>query len=415
VLVEALKREANPARRENLIAALKGLAGLRTDLKLTGEMGGEDILVRERIVQAMGTVTPAQDTGAAVNRLGSALGDRHINLRRQAALALNRLAHAGGGDLEAALQKLVPVLERALKDRDRAIRTSAAIALWRITHESKTALPVMLEELELLSYEDAELIEKLRTGKPVPVVLVELVSMAEQDEQARQGLVAAMGHDNERVRAGVAVVVGGTKKPSKLFAPPLALMMEDRNPTIRMQATIAVRWLELGQAQQEQVIRRLDELLDDRNEPVKIQALVTLGVIGPRSGLVKLDHIRESIRDGDGLVRTRAVETLGRFGSKSGSSIAVIQLALKDRDVHVRRMAAASLGQIGAEAVAALKLGLSDRDYDVRKHVAIALGTVGPPAKDALAALRVASRDTDEEVAAAALEAIKKVTAGKTE
>ena len=83
--------------------------------------------------------------------------------------------------------------------------------------------------------------------------------------------------------------------------------------------------------------------------------------------------------------------------------------------MNVRRAAAASLGQIGAEAVTALKLGLSDKDYDVRKHVAIALGTVGPPARDALAALRVASRDTDEEVAAAALDAIKTVTAGKTE
>jgi HEAT repeat protein len=416
VLVAALKNEANPARQEELIAALTGLARLRTELNLAGEMGGEDVLARERIALAMGTVTSAQDNDAAIGSLGKALVDRHVGLRRRAALALSKLSRAEGADLKAALQKLVPVLEGALKERDRAVRTVAAIALWRITHESNKALPVLLEELELLSYEDSELIEKLRTSRTAPPVLVELVSMAEQNEQARQGLVAAMGHDNERVRAGVAVVVGSTKKPSsKLFAPPLALMMEDRNPTIRMQATIAMRWLELGPAQQEQVIRRLDELLDDRNGAVKIQALVTLGAIGPRSGLVKLDRVRESVKDRDDLVRTRAVETLGRFGAKSGSSIPVLQLALKDRDVNVRRAAAASLAQIGAEAVPALKLGLSDRDYDVRKHVAIALGTVGPPARDALAALRAASRDTDEEVAAAALDAIKKVTAGKIE
>jgi HEAT repeat protein len=415
VLVEALKNEPNPARQEKLIDALKGLASIRTGLKLAGEMGGEDVLARERIALAMGTVTLAQDNDAAIGSLSKALGDRHVSLRRQAVLALSKLPHADGGDLKPALQKEVPVLEGALRERDRAVRTSAAIALWRITHESNKALPILLEELELLTYEDSELIEKLRTGRMVPPVLVELVSMAEQNEQARQGLVAAMGHDNERVRAGVAVVVGSTKKPSsELFTPPLALMMEDRNPTIRMQATIALRWLELGQAQQEQVIRRLDELLDDRNGAVKSQALVTLGVIGPRSGLVKLDHIRESVKDRDDRVRTRAAETLGRFGPKSGSSIATLQLALKDRDVNVRRAAAASLAQIGAAAVTALTLGLSDRDSDVRKHVAFALGTVGPPAKDALAALRVASRDTDEEVAAAALDAIKKVTAGMT-
>ncbi len=82
-----------------------------------------------------------------------------------------------------------------------------------------------------------------------------------------------------------------------------------------------------------------------------------------------------------------------RFGPKAGNAVAALQSALKDRDANVRRAAAASLAQIGAEAVPALALGLSDRDYDVRKHVAIALGTVGPPAKAALAALRAASRD----------------------
>jgi HEAT repeat protein len=416
VLIEALKTEANPARQETLIDALNGLAGLRTDLKLAGETGGEDVLARGRIVLAMGAVTAAQDNDAAIGSLGKALQDRHVGLRRHAALALVKLPLANGGDLNPKLRKAVPVLEGALRDRDRAVRTSSAIALWRTTHESDKALPVLLEELELLTYEDGELIEKLRTGKPVPPVLVELVGMAEQSEQARQGLVAAMGHDSERVRTGVAVVVGGTKKPaSNLFTPPLALMTEDRNRTVRMQAAAALRWVELGPAQQEQVIRRLDELLDDRDRAVRTQALVTLGVLGPGSGLVKLGHVRESLTDRDELVRFRAAEALGRFGPKAGGSVAALQSALKDRSEYVRRVAAASLAKIGAEAVPTLTLGLSDKDYDVRKHAAVALGTVGPPARNALGALRAASQDADEEVAAAALDAIKKVTAGKTE
>ena len=416
VLIEALKNEATPARLKVLVDALNGLAGTRTELNLAREMGGEDVLAQERIAFAMGTVTLAQGSDAAIGSLGKALGDRHVGLRREAALALSQLPHAVAGDPKPTLQKVLPALGRALRDRDRAVRRSSAIALWHITHECDKALPVLLEELELLAYEDGELIEKLHSGQPVPPVLVELVSMAEQNEQANLTLVAAMGHDNERVRTGVAVVVGGTKKPaSKLFAPPLALMTEDRNPTIRLQATIALRWLELGPAQQEQVIRRLDELLDDSNAAVRIQALVTVGVVGPRSGLLKLDHVRESVKDRDDLVRARAAETLGRFGPKAGNSIAALQLALKDRNPNVRRAAAASLALIGADAIPALKLGLSDRDYEVRKHVAVALGIVGPPAQDALAALRVASRDADEEVAAAALDAIKKVSAGKTQ
>ncbi|HYH65281.1 MAG TPA: HEAT repeat domain-containing protein, partial [Urbifossiella sp.] len=303
----------------------------------------------------------------------------------------------------------------ALRDRDRAVRTASAVALWRATHETDKALPVLLEELELLGYEDGELIDKLRTGRPVPPVLVELVGMAERSDQARQALAAAMGHDSERVRTGSAVVVGGMKQPSaSLFAPPLALMTEDRSPTTRLQATVALRWLDLGVAQQEPVVRRLDGLLDDLNGAVKAQALVTLGVVGPRSGLVKLGHVREGLTDRDALVRVRAAEALGRFGPKAGSSVAALQLALKDRNALVRRAAAASLAQVGVEAVPALTRGLSDRDWDVRKHVAVALGAVGPPARSALDALRAASRDADDEVAAAARDAIGRITAGST-
>ena len=410
-----MKTEPTPTRQAQLIDALNGLAGLGTALKLADGMGGESVAARERLALALGTVTAGQDNDAAVGRLGRALADRHVGLRRSAALALSKLAQAPGADLKPALRKALPALVGALRDRDRAVRSSAAVALWRTTGETDKALPVLLEELELLGYDDVELIEKLRTGRPVPPVLVELVSMAERSDHARQALVAAMGHDSERVRTGSAVVVGGmTAPPAALFAAPLALMTEDRSPTTRLQATVALRWLDLAAAQQEPVVRRLDELLDDRTPALRAQALVTLGVVGPRSGLVKLAHVREALTDRDDAVRVRAAEALGRFGPKAGGTVAALQLALKDRNAFVRRAAAASLAQVGAEAVPALTLGLSDRDYDVRKHVATALGAVGPPARGALDALRAASRDADDEVAAAARDAIGRITAGAT-
>lgn len=413
VLVEALKHEPTPTRQEQLIDALNALADLGTPLKLADGMGGDSVQVRERIALALGTV--AQDHDAAVASLGKALADRHVGLRRSAALALSKLAQAPAADIKPALRTVLPALHVALRDRDRGVRTSSAVALWRTTGETDKALPVLLEELEQLGFEDAELIEKLHTGRPVPPVLVELVGMAERSDPARLALVAAMGHDSERVRAGTAVVVGGmTQPPASLFAAPLALLTEDRSPTTRLQATVALRWLDLAAAQQEPVVRRLDELLEDRTGALRAQALVTLGVVGPRSGLVELGHVQESLKDRDDLVRVRAAEALGRFGAKAGGAIPALQLALKDRDAVVRRAAAASLAQVGAEAVPALALALSDRDSDVRKHVAVALGTVGPPARGALDALRAASRDADEEVATAARDAIGRITAGAT-
>lgn len=415
VLVEALKREPTPARQEQLTDALNGLAGLGVAVKLPDGMGGESAHARERIALALGTVTAGQDADAAVGGLGRALADRHVALRRSAALALSKLAQAPAAAIKPTLLKALPALTVALRDRDRAVRTSSAVALWRTTGETDKALPVLLEELEFIGYEDAELIEKLRAGRPVPPVLVELVGMAERSDHARQALVAALGRDSERVRIGSAVVVGGMKQPpAGLFAASLALLTEDRSPTTRLQAAAALRWLDLGAAQQEPVVRRLDELLDDRNGAVKAQALVTLGAVGPRSGLVKLGHVRESLTDRDDLVRLRAVEAVGRFGPKAGGAVASLQLALKDRTAVVRRAAAASLAQVGAEAVPALALGLSDRDYDVRKHAAAALGAVGLPARGALDALRAASRDADDDVAAAARDAIGRITVGAT-
>jgi HEAT repeat protein len=52
---------------------------------------------------------------------------------------------------------------------------------------------------------------------------------------------------------------------------------------------------------------------------------------------------------------------------------------------------------------------LLDKDFEIRKESVIALGGMGSTAREALPALRLALKDKDEEVAAVAAEAIKKV------
>jgi HEAT repeat protein len=415
VLMEWLKKEANPARQQILIDALNGLASIGADLHLPEEMKAEDSLARERIAIALGTITSAQDNEAAVASLIQALGDRHIALRRQAVQSLGRLAQPDAIDLKPALLKATAALESAVRERDRAVRLSAAIALWRITRKSDKALPVLLEELELIAFDDGETIEKLRGGKlPIPA-LVELVSMAEQDEPTRKALMAAFKHKDERVRAGVTVVVGSFKKPdANVFAQPLAEALADRDFTSRLQAAAALRWLELNERQQEEVIPRLERLMDDRFGGVRLQALITLGVLGPRSDKVELDRLQEALKDRDASIRVRTIEALGRFGPRAAKAVLDLQRALKDQDTIVRRSAAASLGRIGAASLPALKAALDDKDFDVRKHAALALGDMGIAATDALPALRKTLDDKDEEVATAAAEAVKKLETGKS-
>ncbi len=413
VLIEWLKKEADPVRQQTLIDALNGLASIKTDLQLAQQMKGEDILARERIALAMGPIISAQDNEATVTSLAQALADRHVVLRRLVAKSLGQLAQLGPNEVRPFLEKTTEALESALKERDRAVRQSAAIALWRITHQTDKALPVLLEELEFLSFDDGEMIEKLRTGKLAIPALIELVSMAERDELARKALAAAFNHEKERVRAGVAVVVGSMKKPpANAFAQPLADSLADRNLVVRLQATVALRKLELGGRQDEQVIPRLERLVEDRFGGVRLQALTTLGFLGPRSELVKLDLLQELLKDRDSNIRARAIEALGRFGPRAAKAVADVQRALKDQDAIVRRQAAASLGQIGASSLPALTAALDDKDFDVRKNAVLALGNMGITAREALPALRKALDDKDEEVSAAAAAALKKVEAG---
>jgi HEAT repeat protein len=414
-LIGSLKKESDPVRQQTLIDALNGLASIRIELQLPQGMRVDDILARERIALALGQITTAQDNEAAVASLVQAMGDRHVALRLQSIRSLGRLAQAGTIDRKSTLQKAILPLEFALHDRDHAIRQAAAIAIWRITDQTDKALPILLQELEFLSFEDGEIIEKLRSGELGIPTLIELVSMAEQHESAKKALAAALKHEDEHVRAGVAAVVGSMTKPqAREFAQSLSDALVDPNFATRLQATVAFRWLEFGEQQQEQVIPRLERLLEDRHREVRIQSLITLGYLAPRSGIAKLDRLEESLKDRDGSIRARAAEALGRFGPRAAKAVPDLRRAVKDQDTAVRRLAIASLGQIGAASLPALKAALGDKDFDVRKLAVVALGRMGIAAHGALPALRDALSDKDQEVAAAAAEALKNVERGET-
>lgn len=410
VLVEALKLEANPARQAELIAALNDLAQVPAELPLLRALGDEDVQARERVLVAIGSIRASARAETTVASLEKSLRDRHTNLRKQAAIALSRLAQAEWPDLKPALRAKGDILEQALQDRDRTVRVSAAIALWRVTNQPQKSLPILLDELVTQSYQDGELIEQIRAGKVAPEALLVLAGMAQQSGAAREALVAEFKSSELNRRIGAAVVVGIMHEaPADVFALPLAALLEDRNQQVRLQATAALRWLKLGPAQQEPVLRRLYPLLADRDDHIRRQSLTTFSALGPGLETVKLDGVLESLKDRDSSIRLRAVETLGRLGEKSVKAISDLRFALRDQDPAVRRAAAASLGQVGADSVAALKPCLTDKDYEVRKNVASALGQIGPAASGALSELRAATADQDEEVSAAAKAAVQLV------
>ncbi len=111
--------------------------------------------------------------------------------------------------------------------------------------------------------------------------------------------------------------------------------------------------------------------------------------------------------------RDWAVYLLGWCDS---SAVPALARALRDRDEHVRWMAALALCQLGPEAreaLPALTGALKDEDELVRAASAVALGQLEENAGQAVPALTEALRDPDERVRADAAEALKKIRGEK--
>jgi HEAT repeat protein len=85
---------------------------------------------------------------------------------------------------------------------------------------------------------------------------------------------------------------------------------------------------------------------------------------------------------------------------------------LKAKDEEQRRLAAKSLGEMGADAktaAPALVLALKDDDLFVRRFAAHSLGEISPDAKIAVPALKSALNDGKKEVAGAAADSLGKL------
>jgi HEAT repeat protein len=90
--------------------------------------------------------------------------------------------------------------------------------------------------------------------------------------------------------------------------------------------------------------------------------------------------------------------------------------ALHDSDVRVRKMAVASLGNVGPAdpaAIPALMQAVNDRNAKVRGEAILALLKLGPAAKDAIPVLTQAQKDRDPQVRGYATKALERIRNGQ--
>lgn len=173
------------------------------------------------------------------------------------------------------------------------------------------------------------------------------------------------------------------------------MQQEDLGPTQRPSDTVY----------QKRALAEWQGDLQDLDPQVRRKAVEALGRFGSRA----VPALSQASHDADAFTRLEAISALKRIGLAAVPALIEI---LQDTTYPERRLVAAALGEMGPtakDAVPHLIRGLTDTDPSLRTAVIEALGQIGPPANDAVPALVLAMRDTDSTMRRAVGEALKKI------
>ncbi len=143
-----------------------------------------------------------------------------------------------------------------------------------------------------------------------------------------------------------------------------------------------------------QAAKALLGFLDDRSEPVRSQALSSLGHVGPGAVAIALP-LSKLLGDADVRVRRAAADALAEAGSRDAAVVAALRAGLKSEDATVRSCCVRALGRAGpaAKAAAADLQSLLDSSRGATQvEIAEALGRIGEPREDVTAALLKGAR-----------------------
>jgi HEAT repeat protein len=264
--------------------------------------------------------------------------------------------------------------------------------------------------------------------------------------EAVPGLVAALKHDDARVRAEAAEDLGQLSPPATAAVLDLRAALADRDGYVRVFAAEALARIEPDNeqtvpvllagldAKQRGVCAAAVSALLARHErvPGLVTRLVTLlredadaytrtvtafalgrlaregGPAGSRGDVVKA--LGQALRqDEDGEVRRRAAGALLSFGPDARPAVPELRAALQDRSEDVAGSAASVLSRLGDDGSSALAEALGEKNCPVRGLIADLLGDLGPHSKALAPVLTKALEDDDASVRYLAAEAILRI------
>lgn len=317
-----------------------------------------DRQTREAAVQMLAFVSPVARTREVAQAVLGVLDDSSASVRTYAVLIL--------GTVGPVVPEVTPGLVRALRtDPEAHIRSLAAKALGGIGSPDPIAIAALVACLgETDPAVRRSALSALATVAPsFPSVVQRLVEVAANkgdDPAARRQALSSLGAVTVVTRRGIES---------------LTRILEDGNEDGELRGLAAGALRNTG-AFEALVLPALLVALHDADERIRHPAAAALIRIGPLKPEV-LPALLDAVRGGNNI----AIQELGKFGAKAPGIVPALITALQAQDATARGNAIQALGSIGPEAQEAVSAlsQLANRDPDewIRRLAEEALRRIG--------------------------------------
>ena len=351
-----------------------------------------DYFVRSAAVGALTSL----NAGGFVDELFEILDNIDKELKKDRVFAFSSLAEESD----------LPLLRQLSKDEDYALRAYCAEALARLGDASGS--DILLDDLD----------DKKNPFRLLAAEALGRLKMA--DEAASRYLEKLKSKDIQEKAMAVRILGMLSYEPTLPF---IVEHTRDENSLVREKAAIALR--DFKNRTEDTVFRSLLDLLEDKSDEVRLQAIISLGELYEKKVLkeildrdpdteeaknafsISAQYAEEaSVKLGKFLnsnseeIKAYAIRSLGLLEDKS-SFLDIIE-TLSDSDATVREFSAEALGRIKESSIAYKLVPLFD---DPEKHVQIkaieAAGLLGDKSLQGEVLKKIESRNID--IAAASL------------
>ncbi len=352
--------------------------------------------------------------------LQNALRDEDVFVRVAAAKSLEyswSVDTGEGSDVRASLVELLPHLVEAVTDDDHFAFGTAASVLADMGNDAAPAVPKLVEALGVAKREHvlATIIETLGeigpsaddAAAPLTAYLssdnlavpasVALGNIAAGGDAALAALTEALGDENTRYHA-----VNGLQLAGSRGVPAMTRALKSGDEEFCAHACLQLSEMERAA---KAALPALLDTIRHKDLLVRLHAAQAMAAIDPENDAVFLALIKSTSDFVEGLqhpnreARLAAVAALGVAGKESGSAVASLIAATRDKDAEILRQALHSLQVIGPNAKTAVPrlieilqgeaivVEVLDYPEDLRENAVLTIGAIGPDARPATKAL----------------------------